>query len=95
MEGSQRVQVADVRVLHVTEKTCPVRVALYTSWGSVTLDPFSFAVMPGTNDVISLGNPILKVLGIDIYDRLGECHRNAATLSVKVYPFKLRCRRQQ
>lgn len=46
---------------------------MHTSWRPVILDPFSFAVTPGTGDVVTLGNPPLKVLGIDVYDSLGKC----------------------
>lgn len=67
----------------MSEKTCPVRAASYTSWEPVTLDLFSFAVMPGIDDVAILVNPTLKALGIDIYDRLGKCACNRATLFVK------------
>ena len=35
------------------------------------MDPFSFAVMPGNDDVVILGNPTLKAPGIDVYDSLG------------------------
>lgn len=55
----------------MTERICPVRAALHTSWEPVTLDPFSVAVMLGTDEVIILGNPTLKFPGIDTYDRLG------------------------
>ena len=66
-----KLKVADGRVLVVQERTCPVRIALRTSWGLATLDPFSFAVMPGDDDVVILGNPTLKLLGIDVDDSLG------------------------
>ena len=59
-----KLKVADSRVLVVQERTCPVRIALHTSWGLVTMDPFSFAVILGNDDVVILGNPTLKLLGI-------------------------------
>ena len=69
-----KLKVADGRVLVVQERTCPVRIALHTSWGLVTMDPFSFAVMPGDDDVVILGNPTLKLLGIDVYGaHAGTC----------------------
>ena len=37
----------------------------------------SFAVMPGDDDVVILGNPTLKLLEIDVYDSLGHAHGNA------------------
>ena len=75
-----KLKVAHGRVLVVQKKTCPVRIAVHTSWGLVTMDPFSFAVMPGDDDVVILGNPTLKLWGIDVYDslgtRAGTCRRH-------------------
>ena len=56
-------------------------IALHTSWGLVTLDPFLFAVMPGDVDVVIVGNPTLKLLGIDVYDSLGARARKRAALA--------------
>lgn len=61
--------------LQVTKKTRAVRAALHTILVPVILDPFSFAVMSGTDDVVIMGNPTLKALGIDIFDSLGKCAR--------------------
>ena len=66
-----KLELADGRVLVVDQKTCPVQIALHTSWGLVTLGPFSFAVMPRDHDVVILGNAMFKLLSIDVYDRLG------------------------
>ena len=76
-----KFKVADSRVLVVQERTCPVWIALHTSWGLVTMDPFPFAVMPGDDDVVILGNPTLKLLGIDVYDSLGARSRERAALT--------------
>ena len=57
-----------------------MRIALHTSWGLVTMDPFSFAVMPGDDNVVILGNPTLKLLGIDVDDSLGTRTRERAAL---------------
>lgn len=59
MQYPGKLKVADERILEVTRKPCPV-------W----VDPFSFAVMPGTEEVVILGNPTVKVLGIDAYEAL-------------------------
>ena len=48
--------------------------------GLVTLDPFSFAVMPG-DDVVLLGKPTLKLLDIDVYDDLGARAWERATFT--------------
>ena len=53
-------------MLAVEKKTYPVRIALHTSRSLVTLDPFSFTVMTGDDDVVILGNPMLKILGVDV-----------------------------
>ena len=47
----------------------------------ITLDPFFYDVMPGDDDVIILGNPTLKLLGIDIGDSLGARARERAALT--------------
>ena len=54
---------ADGRVLAVEKKTCPVRIALHTIWDLVTLGPFSFAVMPGDDDVGHSRQPNVKATG--------------------------------
>lgn len=70
--GLTASRVADGGVHHVTENSCPMTVDFHTCWGAVTLEAFSFAVVPGTDYAIILGNPTLKYLGIEIHDRLGE-----------------------
>ena len=93
MHTPGKLKVADGRVREVTEKTIPVRIALHTSWGLVSLDPFSFAVMPGDDDVLILGNPTLKALGIDVYDSLGATAREQAKFTgVETAAYK-QCRR--
>ena len=71
-----KLKVADSQVLAGEQKTCPVRIALQTSWGLVALDPFSVAVMPGDDDFVTLGN----LLGIDVYGILGARARERAAL---------------
>eukprot|EP00903_Cladosiphon_okamuranus_P005335 g5333.t1 len=66
MTRAQPLRAVDGRELTVTEKTCSVRVALHTAWGPVVLDPQPLAVMPGTDDVMIIGKPMLKRLGIDV-----------------------------
>ena len=76
MQNPGKLKVADGRVLAVTQKTCPVRIALHTSWGLVSVDPLSFAII-----VVILGNPTLKALGIDVYESLGACARSRASVA--------------
>ena len=76
-----KLKVADGRVLVVQDRTCPVRIALHTSWGLVTMDPFSFAVVPGDDDVVIIGNPTLKLSGIEVCDSLGARARERAALT--------------
>lgn len=93
MQTPGKLKVADGRLREVTEKTIPVRISLHTSWGLVSLDPFSFAVMPGDDDVVILGNPTLKALGIDVYESLGARERKQANIaSVETAAYK-QCRR--
>ena len=76
-----------------------MRIALHTGWGLVTLDPFSFAVMPGDDDVVILGNPTVKLQDIDDYDscgrRAGTCgaHRCRHRGVPAVSPSHRQCRR--
>ena len=70
-----------------------MRIALHTSWGLVTMEPFSFAVMPGDDDVVIFGNPTLKLLGIDVYDSLGaRARERAAVAGVDTTAYR-QCRR--
>ena len=78
MAHLRKLKVANGRVLVAQERTCPVRVALHTSCGLVTMDPCYVAVIPGDDDVVILGNPTLKLLGIDVYDSLGARAREHA-----------------
>ena len=59
----------------VKQKSCLVRTALHTTWGPVVMDPVSYAVFPGKEDVVILGSPTLVTLGINVYDSLGKCTR--------------------
>ena len=72
----------------------PMRTALHTVWGPVAIDPVSFAVLPGKEDVVILGSPTLTALGINGYDSLGECarKRNLCVQGVESPNFK-ECRR--
>ena len=45
------------------------------------MEPFSFAVMPGDDDVVILGNVTLTLLGIDVHDSLGARARERAALT--------------
>ena len=81
MQTRGTCKLADGHLREITEKTKPVRISLHTSWGLVSLDPFSFAVMPGDDDVVILGNPTLKALGIDVYDSLGARAREQANIA--------------
>ena len=49
--------------------------------------------MPGDDDVVILGNPTLKALGIDVYDTLGARTREQANIAeVDTAAYK-QCRR--
>ena len=39
------------------------------------MDPVSYAVLPGKENVVILRIPTLAALGINVYDMLGECAR--------------------
>ena len=75
MTDDQYVKMADGCLLLVKKKSWPMRTDLHTIWGSVVMDPVSYAVLPGKEDVVVLGNLTLAVLGINVHDSLGECAR--------------------
>ncbi|CAM9791041.1 unnamed protein product, partial [Sphacelaria rigidula] len=50
----------------------PLQLAFLTTWGPEKLPAISFVIMPGTDDVVLLGLPTLRELGVDPYDRLFE-----------------------
>ena len=84
MQQEHKLRVVDGRELFVKEKTCPVNVAIHTSWGpTVVLRSQRFAIMPGTDDVAVIGSPMLKHLGIDVYkaveDRTRDGHHHRIT----------------
>ena len=81
MAHPEKLKMADGRVLVVQKRTCPVRIALHTSWGLVTMEPFSFAAKPGDDDVVIPDNRTLKLLGIDVYGSLGARARKHAALT--------------
>lgn len=54
MDESRQLTVADGHVLQVAQRTYPVPISLHTNWGPVVVDLFSFAVMPGNDNVVIL-----------------------------------------
>ena len=42
--------------------------ALHTGWGPTVLREQRFAVMPGSDDVVIVGSPMLKRFGIDVHE---------------------------
>ena len=75
MTNGQYVNMANGKLVLVKQKSCPVRTALHTMWRPVVMDPVSYSVLPGKEDVVISGSPTLVTLGINVYDSLGECVR--------------------
>ncbi|CAN0193327.1 unnamed protein product, partial [Scytosiphon promiscuus] len=48
-------------------KTVPIEVSLRTPWGAVKMPPTTFAVMPGSDNVVLFGMATMEELGIDLY----------------------------
>ena len=94
MIDDQYVKMADGKLVLVKQKSCTVRAALHTLWGPVMMDPVSYAVLPGKEDVVILGSSALAALEIKLYDSLGECARKRG-LSVQggESPNSKECRR--
>ncbi|CAM9771515.1 unnamed protein product [Hapterophycus canaliculatus] len=65
--GSQTARTATGNVVTVTHKTVPIEVSVRTPWGAVKLPPITFAVMPGSDNVVLFGMATMKELGIDLY----------------------------
>ena len=53
----------------VTHKTVPIEVSVRTPWGAVKVPPITFAVMPGSDDVVLFGVATMKALGLTIFIR--------------------------
>eukprot|EP00752_Nemacystus_decipiens_P016680 g14920.t1 len=67
--GHQReLRLADGSRRSVEHKTLPLTVALHTGWGPTVLREQRFAVMPGDDDVVIVGSPMLKRFGIDVHE---------------------------
>lgn len=49
------------------EMTYPVRIASDTASGSSTLYLFALEIMPGTDDMLMPGSPMLEIYGVNIY----------------------------
>ena len=54
----------------VTHKTVPIEVSVRTPWGAVKVPPITFAVMPGSDDVVLFGVATMKALGPVSYTHL-------------------------
>lgn len=65
----------------MTERTLLARVALRTNPGSVTLGPFSFVVIPGTDDDIVFGEPYREGSACRHLGQLGAGVRNLAIMA--------------
>ena len=50
----------------VTHKTVPIDVSFRTPWRAVKVPPITFAVMPGSDDVVLFGVATMKALGLDL-----------------------------
>ena len=62
MINDQHVKMADGKLELVKQKSCLVKTTFHTMWGPVVMDPVSYAVSPGKEDVVILGSPTLAAL---------------------------------
>ena len=68
LENGPRVaRTATGATVTVTHKTVPIEVSVRTPWGAVKVPPITFAVMPGSDDVVLFGVATMKALGLDLY----------------------------
>ena len=75
MTDDQYVKMANGKLMLVKQKSCFVRTTLHTMRGPVMMDPVSYAVLPGKEDMVILGSPTLAALGKNVHDSLGKCAR--------------------
>ena len=68
----------------VTHKTVPIEVSLRTPWGAVKVPPITFAVIPGSDDVVLFGVATMKALGLDLYPWALEKLRPSAFLAARL-----------
>ena len=57
-----------------------IEVSLRTPWGAVNVPPITFAIMPGSHDVVLFGMATMKALGLDLYPWALEKLRPSAVL---------------
>ena len=68
LENGPRVaRTATGATVSVTHKTVPIEVSVRTPWGAVKVPPITFAVMPGSDDVVLFGMATMKEVGLDLY----------------------------
>ena len=94
MIDDQHVSMADGNLVLVKKKSSPGKTVLRIMWVPVVMDPVSYAVLLGKEDVVILGSPTLTALGSNVYDSLGECvrERNLSVRGVES-PNLIECRR--
>ena len=51
----------------VTHKTAPIEVSLRTPWGAVKVPPITFAVMPGSDDLVLFDVATMEEFGLDLF----------------------------
>ena len=66
-DGPRAARTATGATVSVTHETVPIEVSVRTPWGAVKVPPITFAVMPGSDDVVSFGMATMKALGLDLY----------------------------
>ena len=77
--GPRQAVMASGQRVDVTERTVPLQLSFQTSWGQATLEPTSYAIMPGTDTVVILGLSTMNDLGVNPYTRLLDVMRPRMT----------------
>ena len=65
--GPRAARTATGANVTVTHNTVPIEVSLRTPWRPVKVPPITFAVVPGSDDVVLFGMATMKALGLDLY----------------------------
>ena len=65
--GPRAARTATGATVTVTHKTVPIEVSVRTPWGAVNVPPITFAVMPGSDDLVLFDVATMKEFGLDLF----------------------------
>ena len=93
--GPRAARTATGATVSVTHKTVPIEVSVRTPWGAMKIPPITFAVMPGSDDVVLFGKGNDEGVRLDLYPGALEKLRSSAVpvqIGVESPSFVAACR---